>query len=37
LLLISDDGKLEGMITVKDIMKRLNYPEAVQDDKNAYL
>ncbi len=27
LLLISDDGKLEGMITVKDIMKRLNYPE----------
>ncbi|HQP33355.1 MAG TPA: IMP dehydrogenase, partial [Candidatus Cloacimonas sp.] len=37
LLLISDDGKLEGMITVKDIMKRLNYPEAVQDDKNRLL
>ena len=37
LLLISDDGKLEGMITVKDIMKRLNYPEAVQDDQNRLL
>ena len=37
LLLISDDGKLEGMITVKDIMKRLNYPKAVQDDKNRLL
>jgi len=37
LLLISDDGKLEGMITVKDIMKHLNYPEAVQDDKNRLL
>lgn len=37
LLLISEDGKLEGMITVKDIMKRLNYPKAVQDVKNRLL
>ncbi|MDY0218215.1 MAG: IMP dehydrogenase [Candidatus Cloacimonas acidaminovorans] len=37
LLLISEEGKLEGMITVKDIMKRLNYPEAVQDNKNRLL
>ncbi|MDY0150841.1 MAG: IMP dehydrogenase [Candidatus Cloacimonas sp.] len=37
LLLISDDDHLEGMITVRDIMKRLNYPEAVQDTNNRLL
>ncbi|PKN74111.1 MAG: IMP dehydrogenase [Candidatus Cloacimonetes bacterium HGW-Cloacimonetes-3] len=37
LLLIRDDGTLEGMITVRDIMKRLSYPSAVQDKKNRLL
>jgi IMP dehydrogenase len=37
LLLIRTDGTLEGMITVRDIMKRLNYPSAVQDTKNRLL
>jgi len=37
LLLLRDDDTLEGMITVRDIMKRLNYPEAVQDAKNRLL
>ncbi len=37
LLLVRDDGTLEGMITVRDIMKRLNYPSAVQDKKNRLL
>ncbi len=37
LLLVRDDGALEGMITVRDIMKRLNYPNAVQDKKNRLL
>lgn len=37
LLLIRPDGTLEGMITVRDIQKRLSYPEAVQDTKNRLL
>ena len=37
LLLMRDDGSLDGMITVRDIMKRLNYPSAVQDKKNRLL
>lgn len=37
LLLIGEDDYLEGMITVRDIMKRLTYPEAVQDSKNRLL
>jgi IMP dehydrogenase len=37
LLLIKDDSSLEGMITVRDILKRMAYPEAVQDAKNRLL
>ena len=37
LLLIKEDGSLDGMITVRDIMKRMAYPEAVQDAKNRLL
>ncbi len=37
LLLINEDGSLEGMITVRDIMKRMDYPDAVQDAKNRLL
>lgn len=37
LLLLKEDGSLEGMITVRDIMKRLAFPEAVQDAKNRLL
>lgn len=37
-LLLSDpQGRLKGMITVRDIMKRQNYPAAVQDSKNRLL
>ncbi|MCB5271166.1 MAG: IMP dehydrogenase [Candidatus Cloacimonetes bacterium] len=37
LLLIDGGGSLKGMITVRDIMKRQNFPEAVQDDRNRLL
>ena len=37
LLLINNDGSLAGMITVRDIMKRIDYPNAVQDIKNRLL
>ncbi len=37
LLLVRDDGTLHGMITVKDIRKRMNHPSAVQDAKNRLL
>ncbi|MDD2228491.1 MAG: IMP dehydrogenase [Candidatus Cloacimonetes bacterium] len=37
LLLVGDNGSLEGMITVRDIMKRMNYPSAVQDKNNRLL
>jgi IMP dehydrogenase len=30
--LVDDDGKLAGLITVKDIQKRLDYPNASRDD-----
>ena len=31
--LVDDDGKLAGLITVKDIQKRLDYPNASRDDR----
>lgn len=37
LLLIDGKGGLKGMITVRDIMKRQNFPEAVQDGRNRLL
>ena len=37
LLLIHADGSLGGMITVRDLMKRLDYPNAVQDLTNRLL
>jgi IMP dehydrogenase len=37
LLLKDAQGRLKGMITVKDILKRENYPNAVQDDRNRLL
>ncbi|MDD4309886.1 MAG: IMP dehydrogenase, partial [Candidatus Cloacimonetes bacterium] len=37
LLLVDENDTLAGMITVRDIMKRLNYPAAVQDSKNRLL
>jgi IMP dehydrogenase len=37
-LLLSDaGGRLKGMITVRDILKRQNYPNAVQDERNRLL
>ncbi len=37
LLIINDQYELVGMITVADIMKRIDYPNAVQDDRNRLL
>lgn len=37
LLLIDGKGSLKGMITVRDIMKRQNFPQAVQDETNRLL
>jgi len=37
LLLLNADGSLHGMITVRDIRKRMDYPSAVQDAKNRLL
>lgn len=37
LLLINKNGELAGMITVRDIMKKIAYPDAVQDRKNRLL
>lgn len=37
LLLENEDGTLAGMLTVRDIMKRIDYPNAVQDIKNRLL
>ena len=31
LLMVDSEGRLKGMITVKDIMKRIQYPEACKD------
>ncbi|MFQ5740616.1 MAG: IMP dehydrogenase [Acidobacteriota bacterium] len=32
LLVVDDDSRLKGLITVKDIMKRITYPNAAKDD-----
>lgn len=32
LLVVDDDGNLKGLITVKDIQKQLDYPDACKDD-----
>lgn len=37
LLLVNADGSLAGMLTVKDLLKRIRYPNAVQDAKNRLL
>lgn len=37
LLIIGEDYELLGMITVRDIMKRVDYPNAAQDAKNRLL
>lgn len=37
LLIVDAKGKLVGMITVKDILKRIDYPNAAQDKKNRLL
>nr|MDK2851028.1 dehydrogenase [Candidatus Cloacimonadota bacterium] len=37
LLLTDGQGRLKGMITVRDIMKRENFPQAVQDSRNRLL
>ncbi|MFP3206253.1 MAG: IMP dehydrogenase [Hydrogenobaculum sp.] len=29
--IVDDEGKVKGLITIKDIMKRIQYPEAVKD------
>jgi IMP dehydrogenase len=34
LLIVTPDFALAGMLTVRDILKRISYPNAVQDDKN---
>ncbi len=31
LLLVDEDGRIKGLITVKDIIKKLDYPQAVSD------
>jgi len=35
--LVDEDGCLKGLITVKDIMKRIDYPDAVSDDRGRLL
>jgi IMP dehydrogenase len=37
LLIVNDDFSLAGMLTVRDILKRTDYPNAVQDAKNRLL
>lgn len=37
LLIVTPDFKLSGMLTVRDILKRINHPHAVQDSKNRLL
>lgn len=37
LLIVDGDQKLLGMITVKDLMKTIDYPNAAQDKKNRLL
>jgi IMP dehydrogenase len=35
--LVDEDGHLQGLITVKDIQKRLQYPNAAKDDRGRLL
>jgi IMP dehydrogenase len=35
--LVDDDGFLKGLITVKDIMKKMDFPEAVSDSRGRLL
>jgi len=37
LLLLNADGSLAGMLTVRDIMKGIDFPNAIQDAKNRLL
>jgi IMP dehydrogenase len=37
LLLVDNDGRLKGLITVKDIQKEREYPNAAQDDQSRLL
>ncbi|MCB5247467.1 MAG: IMP dehydrogenase [Candidatus Cloacimonetes bacterium] len=37
LLIVTSDFRLAGMLTVRDILKRISYPNAVQDPKNRLL
>ncbi len=35
--LVDDEGHLQGLITVKDIQKRLQYPNAAKDERGRLL
>jgi IMP dehydrogenase len=35
--LVDDDGRLKGLITVKDIMKKIDFPQAVTDNRGRLL
>ncbi len=37
LLIVTPDFTLAGMLTVRDILKRISYPNATQDDKNRLI
>lgn len=37
LILVNPDFSLAGMLTVRDLLKKINYPNAVQDEKNRLL
>ncbi len=37
LLVVDDEGNLRGLITVKDIQKRIDYPNASKDDKGRLI
>jgi len=37
LLLVDDNGRIKGLITVKDIIKKIDYPKAVTDDSGRLL
>ncbi|MCB5223690.1 MAG: IMP dehydrogenase [Candidatus Cloacimonadaceae bacterium] len=37
LLIVTEDFGLVGMLTVRDMMKRISYPDAVQDSQNRLL
>lgn len=37
LLLVDEGGRIKGLITVKDIVKKLDYPQAISDDNGRLL